>query len=432
MKILIATIGTRGDVQPYVALAMGLKATGHDVTICTCPKFYDFIAEHGINFTPLEDGLLQLLESDFGRAIFENLNGVFGMVRTIPKVLKQMGPIHRRMVDDCWSAAETSNPDLIVYHPKLFCVPAFVAVRQIPAVLAMLSPLHVQTGDSPLFGRSFGRFYNRGSYRLVHLLTKLGTRGYMREWRSKYDIDGRSKSSGPNQTSHGKPIPVIHALSKFVCPRPADWPEHASVAGYRFLPPESNDTKQRRPSQELVDFLKAGPPPVYFGFGSMVGADPARVSQTILSAIETTNVRAIIATGWGGVLPDNYSGRRVHALESAPHEWLFSKIAAVVHHGGAGTTAAGLRAGCPTVVFPFGLDQPFWGHRVAKLGAGVSPIPQKKLTATLLASAVEAVTTVESFRISAQSIAGSIRSEDGIASAIRTIEKVHASRAKVG
>lgn len=427
MKILIATIGTRGDVQPFVALGIGLKAAGHDVTICTCPRFCDFISQHGIGFANLDDGLLQLLDSDFGRAIFENLNGVLGVIRTIPKVLKQVGPIHRRMVDDCWSAVEASAPDLIIFNPKMFCVPAFAAVKGIPAVLTMLQPLHVPTRDRPVFGRSLGRFYNRGTYRLVHRLTKIGTHGYMRPWRAKHDVRGRSKSSGPTQTSSGNPIPVIHAFSKFVVPRPTDWPEQASIAGYWFMPRESGHPKQWRPSRDLVEFLEAGQPPVYVGFGSMAGVDPSEVTQKILSAVQKSNRRAIVATGWGGVDPDKCADERILVLDSAPHEWLFPRVSAVVHHGGAGTTAAGLRAGRPTVVCPFGLDQPFWGNRIAELGVGVSPISQRQLTASNLAAALEALTTVQSFRTSAEAIAVSIQAEDGIRNAIQTIEQIYES-----
>lgn len=423
MKVLIATIGTRGDVQPYVALATGLKEAGHQVTICTCPQFREFVTDYGIGFASLEDGLLKLLESDTGRAFFEDLNGVFGVLRTIPKVLKQVGPIHRRMVDDCWAAVETHNPDIIIYHPKMFCVPAFAAVREIPVILAMLCPLHVATGDSPMFGWSLGRFYNRITYRLVHQLTKLGTRSYLRKWRSNFDKDGLSKKSSSTHISAGKPIPVIHAHSQFVCPRPTDWPEYASIAGYWFLPQVTLNGSAWEPPKELLEFLKAGPPPVYFGFGSMAGTDPAKLSQIILSAVEKAGVRAIIATGWGGIANVKKS-ETIHVLESVPHEWLLPQMAAVVHHGGAGTTAAGLRAACPTIICPYGLDQPFWGRRVTDLGIGVEPIPQKKLTDVLLANAIKSVVSDESYRASASKVAELMKTEDGIANAVKTIEQL--------
>lgn len=420
MKILIATIGTRGDVQPYVALASGLIAAGHEVTLCTCPRFREFVTEFGVSFASLDEGLIELLESDFGRAIFEDLNGVFGVMRTIPKVLKQVGPIHRRMIDDCWAAVEEQNPDVILYHPKVFCVPAFAAVRKIPAILAMLCPLHVPTGDKPIFGRSLGRFYNRSTYRMVHRLSKLGTRSYLRHWRSQHDQQGLSKNSSPTQISAGQPIPVIHAYSKFVCPRPSDWPASASITGYWFLPQKTAVGSTWVPPKALAAFLEAGEPPIYFGFGSMAGSDPSKVTSSIMGAVEKAGVRAVISTGWGGIVPTSTSSK-IHVLESARHEWLFPKMAAVVHHGGAGTTAAGLRAGCPTIICPYGLDQPFWGRRVAELGAGVAPIPQKKLTESNLAEALEKVTTNPSYRISAKQVAESIATEDGIANAVKTI-----------
>ncbi|MEM9217273.1 MAG: glycosyltransferase [Cyanobacteria bacterium P01_F01_bin.150] len=431
MNILIATIGTRGDVQPYLALAMGLKAAGHDVTICTCPRYRTFVFNYGIGFLPLEEGLLELLETEFGRSIVESLNGVFGVLRSIPKVMEKTGAIYRRMVDDCWAATEALNPDMIIYHPKLFCVPAFAAVRKIPAILAMLCPFHVPTGESPLFGPSLGRFYNRWTYRMVHLLTKLGTRGYLRDWRSRHDQNGLSQHSNPTQISPGHSIPVIHAYSQSVCPRPSDWPDNATVTGYWFLPQETAHGSRWHPSSELLAFLEAGPPPVYFGFGSMAGTDPITVTQMILSAVEKANVRAIISTGWGGIVPFE-SSPNIYVLEFAPHSWLFPKMAAVVHHGGAGTTAAGLRAGCPTIICPFGVDQPFWGRRVAELGAGIAPIPQKELTDTLLANAILRVTNDQSFCASAKSVADAIAQENGIAQAIKTIEQCGSSAIAVG
>ena len=431
MKILIATIGTRGDVQPYLALATGLKAVGHEVTICTCPRFRNFVTEYGIGFSHLEEGLLELLESDLGRSIIENMDNVFGLLRTIPKVRKRLRPIHRQMVDDCWTATEAMDPDIIVYHPKMFCVPAFAAARKIPAILAMLYPMHVPTGESPLFGPSLGRVYNRSTYRMVHQASKFGTRGYLRDWRSRHDKEGLSRQSSPTQISARQSIPVIHAYSNAVCPRPNDWPDNAIVTGYWFLPEETTQGEAWHPPSELSSFLESGPIPVYFGFGSMAGTDPTKVTRTIVSAAEKANVRAIISTGWGGVTPVENSSK-IHVLESAPHSWLFPKVAAVVHHGGAGTTAAGLRAACPTIICPFGFDQPFWGRQIAKLGVGIAPIPQRKLTDTILASAISRVTQDGSFRTSAKIIADSIAQENGIDQAIKAIHRfaTHGQRTK--
>jgi len=156
----------------------------------------------------------------------------------------------------------------------------------------------------------------------------------------------------------------------------------------------------------------------------MAGSDPTRLTNIVRSAITKSNVRAIVSKGWGGVVSWEESPN-VFALDAAPHEWLFPQVAAVVHHGGAGTTAAGLRAGCPTIICPFGLDQPFWGRRVAELGAGVPPIPQKHLTSDSLANAIRTVTSEASFRNAAEKLATQIRAEDGVANAIEMLEHHH-------
>jgi len=425
MRVLLTTVGSRGDVQPFVALAMGLKDAGHSVAICTCPKFREFVVGNGIEFLHLDDGLLRLLESDLGRKLFQNLTGLLGLLKTIPSVIKQIGPIQRRMVDDCWAAVETFNPDAIVFHSKLFCVPAFAAVRSIPVFLTMFCPMLVPTGEFPLFGASLGRNWNRGTYQLARWLTRIGTRGYMRDWRLRFDKAGLSNASSPSRISKRESVSVIHAYSEALSKRPADWPENAIVSGYWFMPQEMLDCNPWRPPSELVEFLSQGAPPVYFGFGSMAG-DSARITRNILSAISKTDARAILATGWGGIelVPNS---EKVFVIDSIPHEWLFPQMAAVFHHGGAGTTAAGLLAGCPTVICPFGLDQPFWGRCIEKLGAGLKLPSPSRVTDDQIATAIKQVTREESFRNAARSIQSSLVRERGVERSIRMIEETAAT-----
>lgn len=210
---------------------------------------------------------------------------------------------------------------------------------------------------------------------------------------------------------------MLHYYSLHVVPRPHDWPRNAHVTGYWFL----DRLDEWKPSAELQAFLDEGEAPVYVGFGSMAGRNPQRVANIVIEALQQAKVRGIIATGWGGLEVNDVPDTILH-IDQAPHEWLFPRMSAVVHHGGAGTTAAGLRAGRPTVVCPFMGDQPFWGNRVHVLGVGPKPIPQKKLTVKKLANALRAVTSNVAMRKRAESLGDQIRHEDGISNAIAIIE----------
>jgi sterol 3beta-glucosyltransferase len=206
---------------------------------------------------------------------------------------------------------------------------------------------------------------------------------------------------------------VLYGYSRHVLPPPADWGPDEHVTGYWFLDPE--ETWQ--PPADLAAFLAAGPPPVYIGFGSMGSRNPAASAQLALGALAASGQRGILASGWGGLretdLPES-----VFMVRAVPHSWLFPQLAAVVHHGGAGTTAAGLRAGVPSLIVPFFGDQPFWGRRVAALGVGPDPLPRKRLSEDTLASAIRQAVGDAGMKVQAAAMAEKIRAEDGVVKAI--------------
>ena len=214
----------------------------------------------------------------------------------------------------------------------------------------------------------------------------------------------------------GKPLPVLYAFSPRVVPPPPDWTPDVHVTGYWFL-----DRPDYAPPPELVRFLEAGPPPIYVGFGSMAGADPERTSVAVLEALERAEQRGVVATGWGG-LTARAVPPHVLVTDAVPHDWLFPRVRAVVHHGGAGTTAAGLRAGKPTVICPFAVDQPFWGGRVAALDAGPKPIPAQRLTAETLADAIRLAACDPFYGQRAAEVGAAIGQEDGVGRAVEVIE----------
>ncbi len=212
--------------------------------------------------------------------------------------------------------------------------------------------------------------------------------------------------------------PTVFGFSPSVWPKPRDWGDHIDITGYWFLEKPSD----WQPPNDLEDFLAAGPPPVYVGFGSMSTRRSEEITNVVLQALVRSGQRGLLTTGWGGLseidLPEN-----IFELKSVPHDWFFPQMAAAVHHGGAGTTAASMRAGIPTIIVPFWADQPFWGHRVFELGVGPRPIPQKRLTVERLVDAITLATSDRDMQERAVSLGERIRAEDGITRAADFIHR---------
>lgn len=424
MQVLILTYGSRGDVQPYVALALGLTARGHSVTLAAPARFRAFVESHGLGFGALSDEMLDLLGSPEGRALLEGSDRPARIAAKLPDLIARIGPMQDRLLLDSWEIARASAPEVVVYHPKTFGGPHIAERLGVPAILTLPVPYLVPTGEEPntIFPElPLGPGYN--------LLTYYAVGGLMGLWSAWYEMGLRRDIGLPLQGPierwrmlPGQGVPTIHAVSPHVVPRPADWPQEATMSGYWFLDTAADWT----PPADLAAFLSSGPPPVYIGFGSMAGEGADRLGRAVVDALERTGLRAVVSTGWGGLrlperLPDG-----VFPLAEAPHDWLFPRMAAVVHHGGAGTTAAALRAGRPNLVVPFFGDQPFWGKRVHLLGAGPRPIPQGALTADNLAAALRGMIMEKPERTAMRTRAGEIgaklRAEDGVGNAIRTIE----------
>ncbi len=426
MKLLIFTFGSLGDVQPFVALGTGLRAAGHQVAICTATRFAPFIRSHGLIYGHMTDELLSLLlGTQQGRKAIENTDSLFGVLNTMAKLLKQTRPIYQKMMGNAWETAQTFCPDIILSHPKVLGAAHMAERLGVPFILTMLQPMLVPTGTAPSIGfpdLKLGPGYNR----LTHQLLQRGLLlygGLVKQFRREVlKLDPPRHRSAILTGPDGSPIPVLFGHSPNVAPRPLDWPEHVTICGYWFL----EATDPWTPPPKLQAFLDGGDPPIYFGFGSMAGKHPQRLAQTVCKALQQTGLRGIIATGWGGLNPEALPAS-IFKIESVPHDWLFDRVSAVVHHGGAGTTAAGLKAGKPTLICPFLGDQPFWGERIHALGAGPKPIPQKKLTEKRLVHAITALTQTPGMQAAATGLKATLTQEDGIQTAIDCIEKMVAT-----
>ncbi|MBE9060411.1 glycosyltransferase [cf. Phormidesmis sp. LEGE 11477] len=410
--ILILTAGSRGDVQPYVALAKGLQREGFEVTIGTDSTFSTLIASHGVGFAPMRAPFAQMAQTDEGSAALAGKKSFD---------LKRIKIMLRQMMDDAWAIAQRIKPDMVIYHPKPLAGYHIADKLGIPGILAVALPLYSPTGEffNPILGGGDrGHLLNWLSHTLFLKASLLPYRGFINRWR-KEQLNLPPFSS--ELTMRGRPVPILYGYSSAVMPVPNDWKNSSHVTGYWFL----DCDKAWEPPAELAAFLAEGEAPVYVGFGSMAARDARYTTNLILEAIQKVKTRAILAIGWGGLfdlelseIPEN-----VYMLESAPHDWLFPRCSAVVHHGGAGTTGAGLRAGKPTVVCPFFGDQPFWGKQIYKLEVGPQPIPQKHLSTDSLTQAIREAISSPRMRQNAESIGEKISAEDGVAQAIQIVKR---------
>jgi sterol 3beta-glucosyltransferase len=410
-------LGTRGDVQPFVALARGLAAAGHEAVLAAPQRFEALADEHGVRFAGVDDGPIRLLDRATSVAGEIAVSGVPGRVA----LARRLPAMFARVLADCWHVASEgagSNADVIVHNGQILGGQHVAERLEVPAVLGLPSPVYVPTREFPWPGQAMPARLPRALNRLTFAGMKAPTVIFGRtidRWRDELGLPRRRGRHNPLVGPDGSPVPVLHAISRHVLPRPTDWPAAATVTGYWQL----DDTSTAELPPGLADFLAAGDRPVFVGFGSMPGLDPAEAARTTVAAVREAGLRVVIATGWGGLNP--VSGEDVFALREVPHHLVFPHTAAVVHHGGAGTAGAAATAGRPQVVCPFVADQTFWGHRMHALGVAPPPIHQRRLTVDRLATAIESAVALTS---SAEELGTLVRSENGVHEAVSRLEYV--------
>jgi len=415
MNIVILSMGTRGDLQPSLALGKALQLRGHVVRIYAGNNFKSWIERHGFEALPSQTDSRKKMEGELGRRLVSNSHSV----------LKQAW-IWRKMVGDMNFASATNLLD----HCRdcdLFISDATTESFAI-AIAEIIGAQHIRllyqpsftvsrSGDvtfgAPIPGRDHAINYLYAKYVAVPAL-----------WKSSEIATNRFRRDNNLRTlSHGEYSRVreqrltLMGYSKHIVPPPNDWPSTFHTTGYWFL----DETEQWQPPQALVDFLDAGDAPVYVGFGSMVTPDAQKVAQIAIDAAEKIGKRVLLAAGWAGLRVADLP-RHVFQIDTAPHQWLFPRVAAAVHHGGAGTTAAALRAGVPNIIVPHFGDQQFWGWRVHKLGLGPAAIPRHKLDLITLSRAMDEATSDEVMRQKALRISKLISAENGIENAVKLIE----------
>jgi sterol 3beta-glucosyltransferase len=411
MRVGIASVGSRGDVQPFLALAVALQRAGHAVRLATCEPFRALVTGHGVEFAAI-GGDIKAMVGHRGRAAL--VAAGTSPLRNLRALREHVGPLVRDGLDRLPDALDGCDvilgqilaPGAAHYaerHGLPYFDAAYVPVFPTRAFAHPGAPTSTPPG-------------------IAAWLSHLGAEQVF--WQAfRPDVDafrrrlglGRARWLGPSVPVARRP-PALLGYTRAIVPRPDDWPEHVTVTGAWLLDPPAD----WRPPDDLLAFLAAGPPPVYVGFGSMTVEEPEALTAAVVAALRRAGLRGVLSTGWGALAPAD--GDDVWNVGDVPHAWLFPQMAAIVHHGGASTTADALRAGVPQLVAPFLSDQPFWGARVAASGVGPTPIPVGRVTADGLHDALIAMAS-PAMRERAAAIGAVVRAERGGDDAVAAIER---------
>jgi len=413
MHITILALGSHGDVLPFAVLGKGLREAGYQVQLATFESFRSMVESRGLELFPIFGDAQALMGSSGGLVLAESganiIKGLKGMLASFGALTDE----YLRAFSDqtLWET------DLVINQLPIFG-DDLCEKLDVPTFNASVIPLaRTREFPIPLLPQwSLGPAYNALSYRLAEQLAWQPFRKAINRWRRNV-LRLRPKSFWGDFEKSDAQIPILAGFSPVVVPQPEDWGKHIQMTGYWF--PE--DDLSWQPSEELVRFLEAGPPPIFIGFGSMPIRDPEQVTRVILSALRKTGQRGILSSGWGlesnQVLPET-----VFQVGYTPYSWLFPRVAGAVIHGGSGSTGMALRTGIPTLVVPFVMDQFFWGRRVTTLGAGPQPIPFKQLEEDKLSAAFEKMISDVEMQRRAAEVGEKIRAEDGVAYAVEIIK----------
>lgn len=416
-QITILAIGSTGDIYPFCALALGLQQAEHKVRVATNPNFEDVVRGLGLDFAAVAGNYNVLLKSKSGQRLLQG--------ETV-KLIED--DLLKQQMNDALDAAQ--DAEVFIFNHLAIWAYHVVERLNIPSFLASTIPLSA-TQSFPFL--SFSKdsnanlikgWLNYGSYLLVELLAtwqgRTLTNCVRKEWGlPKLPVLGaRFRRDKPHYLS---PLPILYGVSPSLVSKPKDWGSSIYMTGVWFL----DRSEHYEPPVALTQFLEAGETPICVGFGSMADSSPETLNTIVLEAIAMSKQRAVILSGWGGLGKTEITDQlkeQIFVIDAVPHSWLFSRVKAVVHHGGSGTTAAACRAGLPSVVVPYFADQTGWGERLHQLGVSSKPIPRKQLATEPLAAAI-AIATSSSMQQSAAQLGMQIRNENGVEQAVAIIHQ---------
>lgn len=414
MRVTLLAPGSRGDVQPYVALGVGLARAGHAARVVTTMDHEALVRAHGLEVAVVPVSVQAALAGASTAKAVEG-GGTVASFREFARIAQKAS----RALAEVGLEASRDADVVVTGFSAAFLADGIARRLGRPLVQAYNVPL---TPTAAFPGALVGLDFGPASRRLGHALTRQALWLTGRQAANRALVEVLGQPPAPLLVGNRFPGlvegPVLYGLSTAFLPRGPEWGDDVEVTGFWFADAPGDFS----PPPALEAFLADGPPPVCLGFGSMSHTDAQATTGLVLDAVKQAQVRAVLLSGWGGLASATLP-RDVYAVEGLPHDWLYPRCRAVVHHGGGGTTAAGLRAGVPAVVVPFHGDQPFWAKRVHAAGVGPRPIPRTRLAAKGLAEALREATQDEAMARRAQELGEAIRAEDGVGRAVAAIER---------
>lgn len=388
MRILLMSLGSRGDMEPFLALGAELKAEGHVVGYCMPAQFESLAREVSDQFHPEDPAFLELLDAPEVRQIIGQVGSVWSRLLNVLRLIPKTKSLQQQVIRDQAEAVARFRPDEIVFHIK--CIyPALWAI-QTGGKARILSPMPClihPTGVYPhiAFGKPRGAWWNRFTYTLANwALIRQSILGYGRSFIRE---QGWSVSHRRLARFFADEVEVEYAFDERLFPRPADWPAQAAITRFR----ERDKLQGKGLKPEVEAFLEHHDQILYVGFGSMVNAHPQRVATDIIEVAQAAGLAVLLNRSWGGIEPPASLPSNVLAVDDVPFDGLFPRIQGAIHHGGSGTTHSALRCGLPQAIIPHIADQFFWSRQVVSAGFGVEGFPINAWSKARFARVVDAL-----------------------------------------
>lgn len=414
MRLAIFTLGSRGDVQPYVALSKTAIQKGHSAVICTGKSFKNLIEENGIEFAEATSDLMAMLETEEGKMVYNS--AMRHPLKAIRYLKDVVNPAYRKSLDQFYKCAQGAS--VIIYHPKVFGAPDIAKALRIPCISMPPIPITYPIEEFPNLAisptRNLGKTLNKLTYKIMYKAEKASIKE-VNDFREKtLNLPKRKSGKYTFKIDH-REIPVIYPISSYLFEDVKSWEDKVYIPGFFYL-----DTGNEVLEEKIVEFMNSGKEPIVVSFSSMPLKSADKFQEIFVKALKETDNRAIVLVGNSGIA---FEGEKdILTVKSAPHTLLFPLAKAIIHHGGVGTVAAALKSGKPQIIIPFAVDQPFWANRLYKLGYALKPLRESYITTEELISIFKELDK-SSVKQRAQDIKIALSKENGTENAIKYIEQ---------